>query len=180
MTARLPASAPAQSHAAAAIEFAAGRSRSHATAYLAMAAVLFAVILASLVRLIEAGESIIAPAVLATAVGFYCWQTLTQFLDRSPKVVVAADGLGLPDALSERIPWSRILALEFRSAFRGARLDVAVDAEIYDRLKIGQRFMGDHIVRRRGWPNGFSILAFGLDTDGEAIFKAARRHWPPA
>ena len=47
------------------------------------------------------------------------------------------------------------------------------------RLTLGQRFLGDSVVKRRGVTAGITIVAGNLDHGAPEIFAAIRRHWPP-
>jgi hypothetical protein len=144
-----------------------------------MAAAVFALTVANLINRIEADESLLAPAGFALIMGFYLVITLQQLRDRSPLVRIDASGLSMPEAAPAPIAWDRIRTLELHAGIGGARVDVAVDAETFDQIKLGRRFMGDYIVRRSGWPTGFSILAAALDRKGQLIYAAARNYWPP-
>jgi hypothetical protein len=64
-------------------------------------------------------------------------------------------------------------------ALGGGRLDVFVSAEMFVALKLGNRWMGDLIVKRAGLRPGFTILGASLDCPTKDIVEAIRRHWPP-
>jgi hypothetical protein len=110
---------------------------------------------------------------------FHLWQTIAQIRDARPVVAVTRQGLVLPSAADEVIEWSAIGRVDYRAgAIAGARVDIDIDPAIHARMRMGQRAMGDAIVRRRGVAGGFSILTTGLDRDGAALYAAIRRHWP--
>lgn len=140
---------------------------------------------------------------LAVAVNWYAWQegqALTvplmflglavfwgvmmgqQFRDDTPKVVVGRDGLDMPGVSDGPIPWGKIEELALGMGLRslgGGRLDIFVSSEVFVGLKLGNRWMGDIIVKRAGLRPGFTILGASLDTSTKAIVEAIRRHWPP-
>ena len=113
---------------------------------------------------------------------FFLWQGWTQFRDRSPIVEIGPAGLRLPSASSEPIAWPRIWHAQAGRGlpgFGGGRVDFMVDAETFARLKLGQRFMGELIVKKRSVPNAFSVITPQLDESANAIFAAVKRYWPP-
>lgn len=149
---------------------------------LAFGAMLVVITIINLVDQLQAGSGWALAAMFAAIAGFFCWQAWTQFYDRAPVVEIGPAGLGLPSAAEEPIPWSRILhahAGAGLAGLSGGRIDFQVDTETYAKLRFGQRFMGDVVVRRRGIPNAFSIMTQGLDTKNAAIFAAMSRYWPP-
>jgi hypothetical protein len=105
-----------------------------------------------------------------------------QFRDDTPKVVAGRDGLDMPGVSDGPIPWGKIDELALGTGLRalgGGRLDVFVSPEVFASLKLGNRWMGDIIVKRAGLRPGFTILGASLDTSTKAIVEAIRRHWPP-
>ena len=111
--------------------------------------------------------------------GFYLWQTVSHARDPRPVAAVTRAGLDLPGAIDQTIAWRDILRVDYREAmFAGSRVDVDVDPEVFIRMRMGQRAMGDTVVRRRGVNSGFSILSIGLDRDAKALYAAIRQHWP--
>lgn len=149
---------------------------------LCLALVLLAGAVANAVNILQTDGSWIMALVVLGLVGFFTWQAWTQFRDRSPVVEVAPDGLRVPAASDAPIAWSNIAIVapaEGIAALGGRRIDVQVDAQTFSRLRLGQRFMGDFVVRRRGLPNTFSILTQGLDVGPAALHAAIRRYWPP-
>jgi hypothetical protein len=112
----------------------------------------------------------------------YAVQVGRQCLDRTPIVIVGPAGLTLPPASPDPIAWPRVRHLGASRSLAlvgGGRLDLQVDPEIYVRLKLGQRFLGDPIVKMARAPYGVSVIAQGLDHSAAAIFAAIHRHWPP-
>jgi hypothetical protein len=113
---------------------------------------------------------------------FFLWQGWTQFRDRAPVIEIGPAGLRLPSASGEPIAWSRV---SFAQAARGllglggGRVDFMVDAQTFARLKLGQRFMGDVVIKKRGMPNAFSVITPQLDESASAIFAAVKCYWPP-
>ena len=121
-------------------------------------------------------------AMFAILAFFFFWQGWTQFRHRDPVIEISPGGLRLPAASADPIAWHRI---SFSQAPRGlpglggGRVDFMVDAETFARLKLGQRFMGDIVVKKRGMPNAFSLITPQLDESAGSIFAAMRRYWPP-
>lgn len=113
---------------------------------------------------------------------FFLWQGWMQFRDRAPVVEISPEGMRLRSASAQAIPWSHIQHVRPGGALPGfgsRRVDVMVDAETFMRLKLGQRFLGDVIVKKRGAPNAFSVITPQLEENGDAIVAAVRRYWPP-
>jgi hypothetical protein len=128
------------------------------------------------------GEKLMVPAMFLGLAIFWGVMMGQQFRDEAPKVAIGRDGLDLPGVSDGPIPWGRIEELALGTGLRalgGGRLDVFVSAEIFAQLKLGNRWMGDMIVKRAGLRPGFTILGAHLDTSTASIVEAIRRHWPP-
>jgi hypothetical protein len=113
---------------------------------------------------------------------FFFWQGWSQFRDRSPVIEISRDGLRLPAASDAPVAWPRIWHVHSARGLPGlggGRVDFVVDAETFARLKLGQRFMGDIVVKKRSVPNAFSVITPQLDESAGAIFAAVKRYWPP-
>lgn len=136
----------------------------------------------NLVEQLQSGGGWGLAVTFAVIAAYFCWQAWTQFYHRTPVIEIGPAGLYLPSAAEQPIPWSRIWHADagggLASLF-GGRIDFQVDPETHAKLKLGQRFMGDVVVRRRGIPNAFSISTQGLDEKNTAIFAAMSRYWPP-
>jgi hypothetical protein len=123
-----------------------------------------------------------APLLFLAIAAFWGVTMGQQFRDQEPKVIVGRDGLELPGVAPAPIPWDKIEEVALGTGIRalgGGRLDVFLDAGSFVTLKLGNRWMGDPIVKRPGIRPGFTILGAGLDAKTRAIFDAMRRHWPP-
>lgn len=145
---------------------------------------LFLVILAggSIMQMMHGSGSWPAVLLFSAVAVFSCWNAWTQARDRNPMVAIGPGGLHLPTASDQPIPWSRIRRVELGRGLpglSGGRVNFEVDAETFARLRLGQRFMGDIVVRWRGVPNAFSLIAQSLDERAGDIFAALRRYWPP-
>lgn len=128
------------------------------------------------------GESLVTGALFAFVAAYYAAQTFTQLRDRRPQLVVSASGLHLPSAAADPIAWTSVLHLRAKKRLiptMGGQLDLQVDLDTFLRLKFGQRFMGDFIIKGRGLPNTFMVLTQGLDQNAADIEAAIKRHWPP-
>ncbi|MBI3707245.1 MAG: hypothetical protein HY246_06150 [Proteobacteria bacterium] len=155
------------------------RSRWQSGLYFAFAVLLLIFAAINLWKGLADGNLPSAAWFFAALIAFYAWHAAGQFLDRRPQIVVDAAGLLLAAASPDPIPWQHIRRATAKTGWRGrARIDLEVDPETHARLKLGQRFMGDPIVRLRGRPTGLSILTQSLDRDAQAIFVAMQRHWP--
>jgi len=114
--------------------------------------------------------------------GVYTWQAWTQLRDRGPLVEIGPAGLFLRGAMDQPVPWPRVWQIQAGRGLpglSGGRIDFQVDPETYARVRLGQRFLGDVVVRRRGLANGFSVITNGLDESRGAIHAALLRFWPP-
>jgi hypothetical protein len=147
----------------------------------AFAFCLFALTLANLWRQWTLGESLATGLLFAFVAGYYAGQTFLQLRDRRPQLTISAAGIHVPAAAPDPIPWSRIQNLRVtRRAIPtlGGQIDVHVDLETFARLKLGQRFMGDFVVKRRGVPNTFTVLTQGLDRRIGDIEAAVKQFQP--
>jgi hypothetical protein len=137
---------------------------------------------ANVVYQLRTGGSWTVAGMFAFIAVFFLWQAIDQLRDRSPLVEIGPSGLRLRLASPDPIPWSRIWhahATRGPLNFGGGRLDFQVDPAVFLRLKFGQRFMGDIVVKKRGQPNTFSVIAQPLEESADAIFAALKRYWPP-
>ncbi|HEX6980625.1 MAG TPA: hypothetical protein VF342_15150 [Alphaproteobacteria bacterium] len=158
------------------------RARWYTTANLALGLGFLGFTAASLVHQIRAGEAWILPLSFVVFAAFYCWQVWVQFRHRKPLIEISAAGLGLPGASPAPIPWSRIWRIEpgrGLPGLSGGRINFQVDADTFIGLRLGQRFMGDVVVRNRRLPNSFSVITQGLEERTDAIYAAIKRYWPP-
>jgi hypothetical protein len=131
----------------------------------------------------QEGADLLGPLFLLLLVAVYGVQAGQQFRDDSPKLVVERAGLTIPGVIDGTVPWDRIVEIATTTGLRslgGGRVDIVVDIEVYARMKLGARWLGDPIVRRAGQRPAFSIIGSILDTDTKTIFAALRRHWPKA
>ncbi len=159
------------------------RSRRMAGLNLLFASGVFGLAVAVTWQAWQQGESLGASLLFLGIAAFWGVLMGQQFRDDAPKIVVGKDGLEMPDVADAPIRWEKIEELALGTGIRalsGGRLDVFVDPETYSKLKLGNRWMGDPIVRRAGTQPGFTILGAGLDTKPRVVFEAIRRHWPPA
>lgn len=128
------------------------------------------------------GADLIGPLFLLVLIAVYGVQAGQNFRDDRPKVVVERAGLSLPAVTDAPIPWGEIEQVALGKGIRtlgGGRLDVVVSPQVFARLKLGQRWLGDPIVKRGGISPAFTVLGSALDTDMKTLFTAIRRHWPP-
>ncbi|MBI3452804.1 MAG: hypothetical protein HY057_08280 [Rhodospirillales bacterium] len=152
------------------------------TANITMAAGLVLIALLNLYQLVEDDGPLMTGFLFAVLAALYAWQATVQFFDQQPQMIVAADGLILPTATPEPIVWSDIHEVRISSGLFGmgtSRIDFTVAPETRARIKLGQRFMGDFVIRRPGVPNGFSLATPGLDRNVAEIYKSLREFWPP-
>ncbi len=108
--------------------------------------------------------------------------SFNQLRERQPQIVISAAGLGLPAAAADPIPWSRILHLRVTKRLiptLGGRIDLQVESEIFLKLRFGQRFLGDAVLKGRAIPNTFTVRTQGMDRSTAEIETALKRHWPP-
>ena len=162
--------------------FTARRALWAAVLNMALGALLSALTIANLVHQIRIDGGWGIGGMFVILALFFLWQGWSQFRDRSPIVEIGPDGLRLPSTSSEPIAWSRIWHAQAGRGlpgFGGGRVDFMVDAETFARLKLGQRFMGEIVVKKRSVPNAFSVITPQLDESANAIFAAVKRYWPP-
>jgi len=156
------------------------RARWFLACNLAMALGLLALGIANVGYQYQTGGPAWVGALLVAMVAAYGWQVTRQLIDHPPVVAVRADGLLLPTAAPEPIPWPRIQGIGLGGFITHNQVDIAVDHALLAQLSLGQRFLGDSVIKRRGIAPGISIIAGNLDQGAPAILAAMRRHWPPA
>jgi hypothetical protein len=159
------------------------RSRRMAGLNLIFASLVFGLAVAVVWYAWNEGETLTVPLMFLALAAFWGVTMGQQFRDDSPKVTVDRDGLGMPGISETPIPWTKIEELALGTGLRalgGGRLDIFVSPEAFAALKLGNRWMGDIIVKRAGLRPGFTILGASLDTSTKAIVEAIHRHWPPA
>jgi hypothetical protein len=147
-----------------------------------MGLLLAAITVLNLVRQFREGDSLAGAAVFAVLAPFFLWQAWTQLRNRVPLVEVAPEGLRLPSASTDALPWSSIRHVRRAHGpfgIGGGRVDFTIDPMVFDRLKFGQRFMGDVVIKRRGLPHTFSVITPQLDENADAIYAAIQRYWAP-
>jgi len=105
----------------------------------------------------------------------------SHFLDARPLLVVGPDGLLLPQHAEAPIPWDAIQRVGASRSFAlvgGGRLDLDLTPEAFAGVRVGQRLMGDHVVKMVGSPFGISLLAQGLDRPASDMLAAIGQYWP--
>lgn len=160
------------------------RSRPYAIVHAAFTAALLALALSSLWRFYETGginrDAIYASAFFTVILMVYFFTTLHHCIDRTPLVSVRPEGLHIPSALPDPIPWSRVA----RVAHPGGlllgrhRVDIDIDPALRLQAKLGMRIAGDPIVGRRG-STTMSVVTRSLDCRAADLLAAIRRYWPP-
>ena len=156
------------------------RARWFVVSNLVMAVALLALALANVGYQWQTGGPAWVGMLLVAMVALYAWQVARQLFDQQPIVAVCTDGLHLPTASAEPIAWSRIQDVTLGGAIAHNQIEIALDNALVARLTLGQRFLGDSVVKRRGLAPGITILASNLDQRAPAIVTAIRRRWPPA
>lgn len=160
------------------------RSRAHVLLQAGFGMFLLALAAANLGNLFRQGDAqggpLFASLLFAGLMAFYVWNLLAQYRDRRPQVIVGPAGLYLPSAHLEPVPWSHVWNVAPPSGvFSRMRLDVDIAPEISARMKLGQRFMGENVVRRKGVGGGLTIYTMGYEHNAAEIAEAIRRYWPP-
>jgi hypothetical protein len=149
---------------------------------LLMGLLLAAITILNIVHRVREGGSLLTSIFFAVLALFFLWHAWTQLRDRAPLVEIGPAGLRLPSASPDALPWSRIRQVVPGRALlgmRSSRVDFTVDMETFARLKLGQRFMGDVIVKKPGVPNTFSVITPQLEENAAAIYDAVKRYWRP-
>jgi hypothetical protein len=159
------------------------RSRFHAWAVFALATGVACGAVAYALQVFRSADgSMLAPVIIVALLAFYALQSWRQATDREPLLRISNEGIDIPSALPETIPWSAVRDVRATRSFvvlGGGRVDVEVKPEIALRLKLGSRLWGDSIVRMIGLPSSFSVVGQGLDHPARTIYAAIARHWPP-
>lgn len=158
------------------------RSKRMAGLNLIFASVVFGLAVAVVWYAWREDEKLIVPLMFLGLAAFWGVMMGQQFRDETPKLAVGPDGLELPGIAETPIPWGKIEELALGTGLRalgGGRLDVFVTPDVFAELKLGNRWMGDMIVKRAGLRPGFTILGANLDTSTKTVVDAIKRHWPP-
>jgi hypothetical protein len=131
----------------------------------------------------ELGESRLAAGFILFLALAHAVPAAQRVLHDRPVLAIRPDGLHLPGTAEAPIAWERIRALapgRGFAAWRGGRVDLALEPEAFVKLRLGQRMLGDPVTKLRGAPAVIAIHANGLDHDAAAIVAALQRYWPPA
>lgn len=158
------------------------RSMRMASLNLLFASLVFGLAVAVLWYAWSEAEPLTTPLMFLALAVFWGVMMGQQFRDDAPKLVVGRDGLDMPGISQGPIPWTKVEELALATGLRalgGGRLDIFVAAETFVALQLGNRWMGDIIVKRAGIRPGFVVLGASLDTRTKTIVEAIRRHWPP-
>lgn len=154
------------------------RSAWFLAANLAVAAAVFALVLVNLAHQWRDDGALAVAALFVLLVAAYAWQTARQLLVRAPVVIAGPAGLALPTARAEPIAWSEIGAAAVAGWPLTSQVDLAVPAEVVASMALGQRYLGDPIIKRRGLAPGITIVARGLDHDAASILAVIRAFAP--
>jgi hypothetical protein len=148
-----------------------------------MGLLLAAITILNIVQRLREGGTLLSSVFFALLALFFLWHAWNQLRDRAPLIEVGPAGLRLPSASPDTLPWPLIRQVApSRRLFglRSSRIDFTVDPDTFARLKLGQRFMGDIIVKRPGMMNTFSVITPQLEENANAIYDAVTRYWRPA
>jgi hypothetical protein len=153
------------------------RARWFVTTHLALACILLALGVAVALQAFRAGENLMIALAFLALIGVFWWQAVSQYRDRAPILVVRDDGLLIPSASPRPIPWNAIGRVGVGRWIFAHRIELQVGIEILAGVKLGQRYMGDFVVKGRGFVPTVTILTRGLDQNGKAIAEAINRAW---
>jgi len=129
---------------------------------------------------IHSGAQYATAGFFAVLMAAYLWQGFSQFLDRNPVLVVGPEGLSLPAAMAQPIPWRNISRADcFPRLLQKGRLEIQVDPDIFAKMRFGRRLFGDNVVARSALHGSFMIYAQGYDHKALEIFTALRTFWSP-
>ncbi len=148
------------------------RSAWFLAANLAVAAGVFALVVLNLVHQWHSDGSLAVAVLFVALVAAYGWQTARLLIARAPVVVVGSAGLSLPTARDEPIAWSDVGDVAVSGWPLRGQVDLSIAAEVVATMTLGQRFLGDPVIKRRGLAPGVTIVTRGLDRDADAILAA--------
>ena len=123
----------------------------------------------------------IGALMVAGLLGVHVWQCLQRFLDPTPVVAIGPEGMALPQATDTAIPWhaiTRVGATRSLIMIGGGRLDIEIDPDVFARIRLGKRMLGDPVVKAAGMPFGISIIAQGLDHRATDMIPTIEAYWP--
>lgn len=161
-------------------ELAVRRSAWFLAANLAVAAGVLALVLLNIAYQWQNDGPIAVAALFVLLVAVYAAQTARQLILRAPVVIVGPAGLTLPTAHDAPIPWADIGDAALGGWPLRSQVDLALPAETVMTLTLGQRYLGDAVIKRRGLAPGITIVARGLDRDAASILAAIHAFTPRA
>jgi hypothetical protein len=91
--------------------------------------------------------------------------------------VVLREGLLVPSASPRPIPWNAIGRVGVGRWIFAHQIELQIATEALAQLKLGQRYLGDFVVKGRGFIPSVMILTRGLDHSGPAILTAIKSAW---
>lgn len=158
------------------------RSRPFAILHALFTLVLLALAITSLGHFFQTGESsrdaIYAAIFFTIILTVYFGTTVYHCIDRTPLVAVRPEGLHLPTALPDPVPWSRVSRVVHPGGLLLGRhrVDIDIDPALRLQAKLGMRIAGDPITGRRGSAT-ISVITQGLDCNPAELLAAIRRFW---
>jgi hypothetical protein len=153
------------------------RARWFVTTHLVLACLLLVLATGVALHAYRQGENLMIALFFLALLGVFWWQAVTQYRDRAPIIVVRGDGLLIPSASPQPIPWNAIGRVGVGRWIFAHQIELQVGVEILAGLKLGQRYMGDFVVKGRGFAPSVMILTRGLDHGGPAILAAIKNAW---
>jgi hypothetical protein len=160
------------------------RSRPFAVVHALFTAVLLGLAVYSLWHFFRTGEgsrdTLYAAVFFTVILTVYFGNTLHHCIDRTPLVSVRPEGLHVPTALPDPIPWTQVMRVAHPGGLMGRhRVDIDIHPALRLQAKLGMRIAGDPIVGRRGTAT-ISVITQGLDCRPTDLLAAIQRYWSPA
>lgn len=153
------------------------RARWFVTTQVVLACMLLVLGAAVALHAFRQGENLPIALLFLGLIGVFWWQAVGQYRDRTPIVVVLREGLLVPSASPRPIPWNAIGRVGVGRWIFAHQIELQVATEALAQLKLGQRYMGDFVVKGRGFMPSVMLLTRGLDHRGPVVLAVIKRAW---
>jgi len=119
-------------------------------------------------------------AMLAMALGYYIFLGVSRFRNRTPQVVIDADGIALGFGRDRRFSWSDIEWVRLRRLAVRPQLEIGVAAAAMAQanLRLSMWNFDDGLRPIRGRPTALLVRDNGLDTRASAMLDAVKAFRP--
>lgn len=117
---------------------------------------------------------------LVLTMAYYSFIGLKRFRDRTPQLVIDANGIALGFGRNRRIPWGDIQWVRLRRLAFRPQLQIGLEPHAFFAadLRLSMWSLDDALRPVRGTPAAFLVRDNGLDTSASAMLDAVRTFRP--